>query len=517
MARIAVAGFQHETNTFAPLKATLADFEQADAWPGLTTGAALFDAVKGINLPAAGFIDEARSLGHELVPLLWCSAQPSAHVTRDAYETITQRLLALLAEARSLDAVYLDLHGAMVSEHIEDADGETLARVRRAIGPDVVLVASLDFHANVSARMVEQADGLVCFRTYPHTDMAEAGARTAALLHDLLKARAPARWHRSLPFLMPLTSQCTLVEPLRSLMSLAQHLERAPVMSLCLTPGFPAADVPECGPSVFGYGRDAAVLDRAAIELTESTLACEREFALELMGIDAVARLARTAGIPRGRPLVLADTQDNPGAGGNADTTSLLKALLAERVEGVLAGVIWDAACAARAHSAGQGATLELALGAHAGFPGETPLVARFTVEQLGDGRFIGTGPFYRGSRFDLGPMALLRTGPMRIVVASRRQQAADATMFRHVGAEPADARVLVLKSSVHFRADFGDHAARIVLVEAPGPNVADPGRLPFRRLPAGKRLSPHSFGAGRCATAGTSGALQPWRGSCLY
>src|SRR5262245_14220080 len=114
MARIAIAGFQHETNTFAPLRAHLADFEQADAWLGLTVGGALFEAVKGINLPAAGFIDEARALGHELVPLLWCSAQPSAHVTQDAYEAILDKLLTLLSEAHSLDAVYLDLHGAMV-------------------------------------------------------------------------------------------------------------------------------------------------------------------------------------------------------------------------------------------------------------------------------------------------------------------------------------------------------------------------------------------------------------------
>jgi len=491
MARIAVAGFQHETNTFAPLRATLADFEQADAWPGLTTGAALFEAVKGINLPAAGFIDEARSLGHELVPLLWCSAQPSAHVTRDAYETILQRLLTLLSEAHSLDAVYLDLHGAMVAEHIEDADGETLARVRRAVGPDVLLVASLDFHANVSARMVEQADGLASFRSYPHIDMTETGARAAALLHDLLKQRAPARRYQSLPFLMPLTSQCTLIEPLRSLMTLAQSLERPPIASLCLTPGFPAADVPECGPSVFGFARDEQQLTRAVTELVESTLACERDFSLELIGVEDATRLARDADVPRGRPIVLADTQDNPGAGGNADTTSLLKALLAANVERVLAGVIWDPSCAARAHEAGQGAVLEMALGAHAGFPGETPLVTRFTVERLGDGRFVGTGPFYRGGRFDLGPMALLRAGEMRIVVASRKQQAADAAMFRHVGAEPADSRVLVLKSSVHFRADFGEMASRVVLVEAPGPNVADPARLPFRRLPPGKRLKP--------------------------
>lgn len=491
MARIAIAGFQHETNTFAPLKATLADFEQADAWPGLTVGADIFDAVSGINLPAAGFISEARSLGHDMVPLLWCSAQPSAHVTRDAYEAILQRLLTLIGDARSLDAVYVDLHGAMVAEHIEDADGETLARIRSVVGPDVLVVASLDFHANVSARMVEQADGLVSFRSYPHVDMTETGVRTAALLYDLLKHPAKAKWHRSLPFLMPLTSQCTLIEPLRSLMAHAQRLERAPVMSLCLTPGFPAADVPECGPSVFGYGRDPVELERAAVELTESTLACEKEFSLELVGIESATRLARDADVPRGRPLVFADTQDNPGAGGNADTTSLLKALATERIDGVLAGVIWDAVCAEKARAAGHGATLEMALGAHTGFPGETPMVARFTVERLGDGKFIGTGPFYKGGRFDLGPMALLRSGTMRIVVASRKQQAADAAMFRHVGAEPAEARVLVLKSSVHFRADFGDMASRVVLVEAPGPNVADPARLPFTRLPEGKRVNP--------------------------
>lgn len=491
MARIAIGGFQHETNTFAPMKATLADFEQADAWPALVSGASLFDAVKGINLPAAGFVDEARSLSHDLVPLLWCSAQPSAHVTRDAFESIMGSMLEHLSRVRSVDAVYLDLHGAMVAEHIDDADGEVLARVRSVIGPDVLLVASLDFHANVSGRMVKQADGLVSFRSYPHVDMTQTGVRAAALLHDLLKVSAPAKWHGALPFLMPLTTQCTLIEPLRSLMAQARSLERAPVMSLCLTPGFPAADVPECGPAVFGYGRDDEILARHARELFGATLEREQEFALDLIDIDQATRLARNADIPRGRPIILADTQDNPGAGGNADTMSLLKALVAADVAGVLAGVIWDAECAARAHEAGHGASLDLALGARAGFPGETPLLARFTVERLGDGRFVGTGPFYHGGRFELGPMALLRTGRARIVVASRKQQAADAAMFHHVGADPADARVLVLKSSVHFRADFGAMASRIVLVEAPGPNIADPSRLPFTKLPPDKRLRP--------------------------
>jgi microcystin degradation protein MlrC len=491
MARIAIAGIQHETNTFAPLKATLADFEQADAWPGLTVGADIFDAVKGINLPAAGFIDEARSLGHDLVPLLWCSAQPSAHVTQHAFENITQRLLALLGEERNLDAVYLDLHGAMVAEHIDDADGEILRRVRALVGPDVLIVASLDFHADVSERMVAEADALVSYRSYPHTDMRETGVRSAALLHDLRRRPARCKWHGSLPFLIPLTSQCTLVDPMRALTEEVQRLERDPVVSLSFTPGFPAADVFECGPAIFGIGRDETALRRTCRDLEQAVLAREHEFALDLMDISSAVRLAREFPVPRGRPLILADTQDNPGGGGTADTMSLLKALHAGHVLGVLAGVICDPQAAAQAHAAGVGAQIDLALGAHSGFPGETPFEARFRVERVGDGRFVGSGPFYKGSRFELGLMAYLTVGNMRIVVSSRKQQASDAAMFRHVGAEPAAARVLVVKSSVHFRADFGPMASRIAIVEAPGPNVADPSRLPFTRLAPGKRLVP--------------------------
>ena len=494
MARIAFAGFQHETNTFASVKAALADFEQPDAWPGLTVGPAIFDAVKGINLPAAGFIDEARSLGHDLAPLLWCSAQPSAQVTQGAFETILQRLLALLADVRNVDAVYLDLHGAMVAEHIDDADGEILRRVRAVVGPSVPIVASLDFHANVSSQMVAQANGLVSYRSYPHIDMTESGARAAALLHDLLLRPAPYKCHRSLPFLIPLTSQCTLVDPMRTLMEEAIRLQREPVVAVNFTPGFPAADVFECGPVVFGIGHDATALDRACRDLEEAVFAREHEFALDLIDIPSAVRLARDSAAPRGHPVILADTQDNPGGGGAADTTSLLKALATADVLGVLAGVICDPESAARAHSVGQGAHVDLALGGRTGFPGETPLEARFKVERLGDGRFVGTGPFYKGGRFDLGPMALLSVGHLRIVVSSRKQQAADSAMFRHVAAEPSSARVLVVKSSVHFRADFGPMASQIAIVEAPGPNVANPSRLPFKKLAPGKRLLPNTL-----------------------
>jgi microcystin degradation protein MlrC len=491
MARIAVGGFQHETNTFAKSETGLAQFIEPDAWPGLVRGLEMLDAIAGINLPAAGFVSEASALGHRIVPLLWCAAQPAGRVTREAFETISALLLARLADAGPCNAVYLDLHGAMVAEHFDDADGELLRRVRAAVGPSVPVVASLDFHANISPAMVAAADALPCYRSYPHVDMAETGARAAMILHRMLTRPVVARAHRALPFLMPLTSQCTLIEPLASLMPLAAKLEAEQVLSLCLAPGFPLADVVDCGPTVIGCGWNATAVDRAVDELLAAVLAREPEFALELVSIEEAIAAVRDASSSARGPLVLADTQDNPGAGGNADTTSLLKALVAANLPGTVTGIFWDAESVARAHAAGEGATVDLAIGARSGFPGETPLVARARVLQLGDGRFIGTGPFYRGGRFELGPMARVAVGMVEILMASRKQQAADQAMFRHLGSEPAEARILLLKSSVHFRADFGPLADRVLVVEAPGPNVADPAKLPFTKLPSGRRRRP--------------------------
>ena len=185
MSRIAIGGFQHETNTFAPLRATWADFARADAWPGYVRGPALFDAVAGFNIPIAGAVETpARGLGHDLVPLSWCSAPPSSYVDEDAYERVAAAMLGdLLAamgdEAGQLDGIYLDLHGAMVAAHLEDGEGELLRRIRALVGMALPIVASLDFHTNMTAEMVRHASALVGYRTYPHVDMAATGSRAA--------------------------------------------------------------------------------------------------------------------------------------------------------------------------------------------------------------------------------------------------------------------------------------------------------------------------------------------------
>ncbi len=493
MARIAVGGFQHETNTFAPSPADFTQFEQADGWPGLSRGEALFEAVGGINLPIAGFVEAARGAGHGLTPLLWCSAPPSAQVTTDAFERITAMLCDDLAAAGSLDAVYLDLHGAMVTEAHEDGEGEILRRVRGVIGGDVPLVASLDLHANVTQAMVAQASALVAFRTYPHVDMAETGTRAARLVFEMLRrGRVPAAAMRKLAFFVPITAQCTMFEPMSAVYARLAELEAGAVASLSFTPGFPPADIYECGPAATAYAWDAAAAEAAVQALHNAVARREADFRLDIHDVDSAVRRALANG--SGRPVVLADTQDNPGAGANGDTVWLLESLVRHRAEGAVVAMIFDPDTAAQAHSAGEGAVLDARLGAWSGLDGHRPFTGRLVVEKLADGAFTATGPMWRGSRMRLGPMALLRVADapgVRVIVASRKLQAGDQAIFRHLGLEPAEQRILALKSSVHFRADFQDIAAEVLVVAAPGPNPADPSVLPYRRLREGVRLKP--------------------------
>ncbi|XOT94111.1 M81 family metallopeptidase, partial [Alcaligenes pakistanensis] len=176
--RIAVAGFQHETNTFGPAMATMADFEHGGGWPGMCRAEAIEPALRGANIPAAGFMAAAAQAGVECVPLLWAAASPSAPVEAITYEAIVAEILHRLEQVLPVDAVYLDLHGAMVAEHRDDGEGHLLVLVREMVGPDVPVVASLDLHANVSDTMLAQADMLVAYKTYPHVDMGQTGERT---------------------------------------------------------------------------------------------------------------------------------------------------------------------------------------------------------------------------------------------------------------------------------------------------------------------------------------------------
>ncbi|WP_321943840.1 M81 family metallopeptidase [Paraburkholderia tropica] len=474
MARVAIGGFQHETNTFSTQPATLDDFLLGGGWPGLLKGDEIATVAGGMNLPIAGAMRMLHELGHTAVPLVWAAATPSGAVLQEAFEHIWSAFSAALDAAGAIDALYLDLHGAMVTTAHLDAEGEFLRRLRAKLSERPIVVASLDLHANVSREMFELTDGLASYRSYPHVDMDETGSRAAVLLDTLLRRSTPiAKAFRQVDFKVALPNQCTLVEPGRTLYrELVEQARQPGLISLDWAGGFALADVPDAQQSVFVYAEHAARAEAAVDRFAKRLHACRDRFQHTFrQDRDAVAYAISRAGLPGG-PTVLADIQDNPGGGGTSDTTGILRCLVEQRADNALLAIMHDPQAARLAHEAGVGARLTIELGGRSttgeDAPG-MPLRAKFEVLFLSDGRFTGTGPMWGGSPIDLGPTALLRADGVRVIVSSRKMQAADQSIIRHVGIDPASLDILVLKSSVHFRADFDALAREVLLVESPG------------------------------------------------
>ena len=492
MARIAIGGYSHETNCFVPMRTDYEHYAQGGEFPPLARREEVIERSKGATFGMSGFLDTIDP-SHELVPLIWGQGGAGGYITDDCFERIVGELVGMLSQAMPVDAVYLDLHGAMCSLTYEDAEGEVLRRVRACVGPDIPVVVSLDYHANVSEATVALTDGMAIYLTYPHIDRQGTGSRAARILMRVLEEGIPSgRAIRRIPFLLPLNFQCTLIEPTKGIVDASVAGEGGEILDLCYAAGFPPSDLDECGPSVVCHAYSQEAADAAADRLAAMVIAREDQFAEPLMEPDDAVveamRIAETAN----KPVVIADTQDNPGCGGTCDTTGLLEALVRHDAQGTAMCVMWDADAAEAAHAAGKGERITVDLGGKHGPEGVTPYHGTFTVTALTDGRFVTTGRSIGGRHINIGPTALLTIGGVSIVVASKRMQAYDQDIFRHIGVAPEKQKILVLKSTCHFRADFDPIAEKTLVAVAPGAHIVDSTRYPFQYLREGVRLLPN-------------------------
>jgi microcystin degradation protein MlrC len=490
--KVALAGFLHETNTFAPDPADMTAFLEGGGYVPLVRGADMAGAVHGVNLGISGAFSTAAALGWDVVPVLWAGAIPSAHVTQDAFEQILAEIVQGIGAAGPLDGVFLDLHGAMVAEHHDDGEGEILRRVRAVVGPDVPIAVALDLHGNISQASVDAVDVLVGFRTYPHVDMAATGATAAGLLDRLMRTGVrPAKAFRHMSYLVPIPFQTTDMHPARGLYAGLDAVEVDGVLTASLFMGFPAADIPDCGPCAIAFATTQQAADHAADAIAAAYEAAEADFDNVTFLPDAAVAYAQAAAGGDG-PVVIADTQDNPGAGGVSATTGLLRALIDANAQNAAIGLIVDPETVRLAHATGRGTTARFCIGGHPALPDIAPVETDALVECLSDGKVHATGPYYGGTHLNLGPSACLRIGGVRVVVTSRIAQMADREMFRFAGVAPEEQAILVVKSSTHFRADFAPVARKIIVACAPGPMPFNPADLPFTRLREGLRLCPN-------------------------
>ena len=491
MKKIAIAGFQHETNTFSPIKTTERNFENGGINAnGILKGEEIFYfQTEEMNNATSGFMRVANSLDMHCIPLVWMEAEPSGNIDGASFLALLQTLENAALEQMPFDGLFLDLHGAMIYGDHQDGETEILRRMRQLVG-DIPIVAALDLHGNISEESFDLASVLIGYRTYPHIDIYETGKRCAQIMSYMLQGNPIHKSFRQLPFLIPTSSQNTFKEPLLTVFDSLGKLEKeGSLLSASVMLGFPPADIWHCGPSIFTYAEDKKDADQALESLYLALMEHEDAFKPSLTSIDeAMQRVRLWVHSSHGNPLILADVQDNPGGGSGSDTVWLLQALLEAGITNAAIALLYDPEAANAAHLAGEGADITIDLGGKM-LPGQKPFSGTFKVIKLLEGDVVGTGPMSKGMVINLGKMALLEIQGIFISVSSARIQAADQAVFTVFGLDPKVMDVIVLKSFVHFRAAFEEIAGEIIEVEAPGAEFDDPSKVEYTHLRDGVRL----------------------------
>jgi microcystin degradation protein MlrC len=477
--RVFIAMLSHETNTFSTIATDRRQFETRE----LRYGGEILETYRGTGTCLGGMIEGATARGLALLPSLAAAASPAGRVSRSFYEDAKARICGDLRAAGRLDGVLLDLHGAMVAESADDGEGDLLRAVRDVVGPKIPVGVTLDFHANVTEDMVRHATLLHGYKTYPHVDMAERGLEAAHRVADVIAGTlTPTIAFRQPRLLPPIAGQLTARGPMRRLYDLADEMERDPrVITVSVFAGFPLADIHDAGLSIYvATNNDPPLAAELADRLEALAWEHRQEFIHRAIPVaEAVAQALRADK----RPVVLADIADNTGGGAAGDGTEILRELLRVNAPGATVACIWDPEAAAACTRAGVGATLTLDVGGKIDGHHGAPVTMTGRVAALTDGHFTHKGPMLRGLPGRLGPTAVLRSGGVNVILISHRWQTLDPEMIRIHGIEPLDEPIVVVKSTIHYRAAFEPLAASIIEVDAPGLSSSNLDRFAFTRV----------------------------------
>lgn len=472
--RILVGGLFLEAHSFTPRHTALADFV-------VTRGPALIERLETSDTALAGGSRRLRAGGAHILPGLSAVAPPGGLAVHEDYLALRTQLLDAVAATRP-DAIFLDLHGAMATTEIEDAEGDLVQALRRLVGPRVPIAVALDMHASMTRAMLDATPLWVGYKKNPHVDCSETGERAAQLLLDTLsgalKPVACAIW---LPALL-LGQLATERGPLAELHAMRRALERSEHladMSFYNTYAF--LDAAEAGQCITAVAcDDRAPAAQAAVEALARAVWARRD----RFGVDRPALEPVIAGlVPQaGRPVILGDHGDRVLGGGIGDGTHIIATARACRPDLRILAPVTDPDAVHAARKAGVGADLDLMLGG-ALTPGEMPVAGRWRVKALGEGRFVQAGPFLAGEPADMGPTAVLQCGRLTVLATSRPGLSQDPQAFLSHGEDPAAYDVVVCKSGFHFEPAFRSFGP-CVSVDTPGMTNYVPGYFPFRKRP---------------------------------
>jgi microcystin degradation protein MlrC len=484
--RLLIAMMKHETNTFSPVPTRL---ERFGSGPGPLYGEAAVRAYRGTGTGLGAYLDLAAREGAEIVLPIAAGAPPSGPVEDGAYAHITDAICEAAARG-GFDGIMLDLHGAMVTESLEDGEGQFLKRLR-AIDPKTPIAVSLDMHANLYDEIVANATVVTGYRTYPHIDTYETASLAGDILLRTIRGEVtPVMAWGNVPMLPHVMRQGTDDHPNQELQHRCAAMSAEGALAASLFTGFPHADIANAGLSavvVTDGERKLAedlrdeLLDRAWVEREAFV------YQIEPLQQSVAHAKAMPAGRPGDGPIVLLDHYDNCASGGTMDTTAVLAEILRQGLEDVAAFAIYDPEAVQQAIDAGIGAQVSLSVGGKIEMPAipaeSPPLIISGTVKTISNGRYRNRGPMARGVAMDMGPAVVIDTGAAEIVLISRHVEPSDLNCLSSLGIDPMQKRYVMLKSRIHWRAGLGKLARAVIECAGVGVCTSDYGQLQFKKV----------------------------------
>ncbi|MFD0960333.1 M81 family metallopeptidase [Paenibacillus chungangensis] len=474
-----VGGISQESNTFSPSPSTMENFYNQLYVQGSELES--MNVANEIN----GFYQAAKEEGVNCIPTVFGHAVSSGTFKKDALQQLKGIVEDHLRKADNYDGVYFAFHGAMVAEGCDDVEGELLGVIRNVIGDDVPLVISLDLHANVTSRMVEQVNGLIGFRTFPHIDFIETGSRAAKLLFSIIRQQVvPSIAMVKVPMIVPAENGGTLRGPFAELWREAEKGELSGCsLASSLFPVQPWLDIQEMGFAAVVVGPDELSAQREAARLADLAWQLREQFDVRLYSVEEVAEIALTE--KSGQPIIMSDSADSPGAGSTGDSNAVLKQLLSMGMEDKLTCLITmvDAPAVARAIEAGVGSDALLSLGYSVHVGGGEPLQVKGTVRRIGDGKFRFGQGYAENTTGDMGRCVVFQIGTITVLLSEKPTFTGDPAMYRSMGLEPLAYDIVMVKSANQFRAEYEKLSDHIYILDTPGSSTANLLSLTYHRI----------------------------------
>ncbi len=474
-----LAMLKHETNAFSPIKTDLSRFKQ---WTYLRNSE-VTEKLNDTNSAIAGYLDLAKKHGFSVDTPIATEAMPSGPCDHETYWQLKEKIIN---QINRHDCLMLELHGAMVTESTLDAEGDLLQEIRQA-HPDLPVAVSLDFHANISEELVNNATVICGYHSYPHTDIRETGLRAGHLLLDFMAGKIePVISFGQIPLISHTLRQGTDDEPFKSIMTLCRQLEHSEhILDISFFGGFPHSDTPDVMPSVIVISDGHAELaEQVCDQIIQKAWQLRADFVYHHQPLSK----ALIKAVNQKNTVLLLDHADNCGSGGTQDVMTVIEAVLARNLKDVVMATVCDPSAVQLMQVAGIDQHITVELGGKHDMPAlkrkGKPLTLNGRVKALTDGRWKIQGEMYNGLEINMGATAVFQTSNMTIIITSRHIEPWDKGIFIACGINPEQHKYILLKSRIHHRASFRTITEKEILLDGDGVTTSDYTKLPFKHRP---------------------------------